>query len=63
MWKENGKTNTLSLFPDSLSPKTEKCVSVPLKKKRIPEVKHLRSCWIDLKEKRQFLPLLIYFVL
>jgi hypothetical protein len=24
MWKANGKTTTLQLFPDSLSPKTEK---------------------------------------
>jgi hypothetical protein len=24
MWKANGKTNTLQLFLDSLSPKTEK---------------------------------------
>jgi hypothetical protein len=24
MWKENGKTTTLQLFLDSLSPKTEK---------------------------------------
>jgi hypothetical protein len=45
MWKANGKTTTIQLFLDSLSPKTEICEMLPLEIKKLKEEAQDRTLW------------------